>query len=286
MKYIMSNMIDLHVHSTASDGSFTPERLVELASSMGMKAVALTDHDTLSGLEAAERRARELEILFIPGVEIEIDNQHGEFHMLGLRLGEDRSTLAKALAEVRRRRHDRNLRMIDKMRAAGFEVSMEELRKIAHGDIVSRAHFARLLMAKGLVSSVGQAFTRYLGKGKPFYEPRQSLGLTEAVSLIKGAGGKAVIAHPISLELRGPALRQFLHACRDVGVEGIEAYHPNHTPKEARAFARLAARVGFFATGGSDFHGESIPQRVLGRSSGGQEIPDKLLDALLDGSRT
>lgn len=288
-------MIDLHAHSTASDGQLTPKELMELAASLGMKACALTDHDTLSGLPGAEERARALGLVFIPGVELEIDHEGlealavsrgrppevGEFHMLGLRLAGDRSALSIALDKVRTRRNERNLRIIEKMRAGGINVSVEELKALAPGDVVSRAHFARLLLAKGVVSSVAQAFSRYIGRGKPFYEERRSLGLAEAVSLIRDAGGVAVIAHPVSLELQGTNLRRFVSACREMGVRGIEVYHPNHTEKQARSFLRMAEKMGMIPTGGSDFHGRIIPQRVLGHSTGGMEIPDALLEGIL-----
>ncbi len=268
---------------------------MELAASSGMKACALTDHDTLSGLPAAEVRARELGVVFVPGVEIEIDHEGlgaiaasrgrppevGEFHMLGLRLTGDRGALSRALDEVRAHRNERNLRIIEKMRAGGIDVTVEELHELAPGDVVSRAHFARLLLAKGVVSSVAQAFSRYIGRGKPFYEERRSLGLAEAVSLIRGAGGIAVIAHPVSLDLQGTNLRRFVSACREAGVGGMEVYHPNHSEKQARAFLRMAERMGLVPTGGSDFHGRIIPSRVLGHSTAGMEIPDGLLEGLL-----
>jgi predicted metal-dependent phosphoesterase TrpH len=273
-------MIDLHTHSTESDGSCTPERLVMLAAERGLSAIALTDHDTLSGIEAASRRARETGIRFIPGIEIQIDADRGEFHLLGLGLDGNRGGLENALTAVRLSRDRRNRRMIDKFQAAGIPISLEEVGRIALGNIVSRAHFARLLVSKKLASSTDQAFTRFLGKDKPFYEKRECLPLSDAVSLIRSAGGFAVIAHPLSLELRGPAFRQFLSRCLDLGVSGIEAYHPNHSLRECRKLERLGRNMGLLITGGSDFHGENVPHRRLGCATGGMEIPDALLDPL------
>jgi predicted metal-dependent phosphoesterase TrpH len=273
-------MIDLHTHSTASDGTCTPERLMDLAVSVGLSAIALTDHDTLSGLDRAAARAREAGIRLIPGVEIEIEAERGEFHLLGLGLVADRGALEDALARVRQSRHERNLRMVEKFQAAGIPLSLEELTELARGEILSRAHFARRLAARGIVSSTEQAFSRYLAKGRPFYEPRRCLPLAEATSLIRRAGGIPVIAHPLSLELAGPALAVFLGRCKDQGVLGIEAHHPNHSLKQARKLAQLGRRLGLALTAGSDFHGENMPHRVLGRTSGGREIPDKVLEAL------
>jgi len=273
-------MIDLHTHSTASDGSCTPERLVELALSVGLKALALTDHDTLAGVDAARRAAEGTGLLLIAGVEIEIETASGEFHLLGLALGERRRDLEEALTRIQTARRGRNGRMVEKFRQAGIPLTMEELAEVAGGDIVSRAHFARLLVRKKVVNSIDAAFKQLIGKGMRFYEPRECLGLSEATSLIKGAGGVAVIAHPVSLGLRGPALRAYFAACRDQGVSGIEAWHPNQPVKECRRFERLGRGLGMIVTGGSDFHGEHIPQRTLGRSAGGREIPDSFLEAL------
>ena len=273
-------MIDLHTHSTASDGSCLPERLVELSLGLGLKALALTDHDTMEGVEPARRRAEGTGLQLIPGVEIEIESDTGEFHLLGLALEGDRRGLEEALSRVQAARRDRNGRMVEKLQRAGISMTLGELAEIAGGEIISRAHFARLLVKKKVVSSIDMAFKRLIGKGMQFYEPRACLLLSEATALIKAAGGVAVIAHPISLGLRGPALRTHVSACRDQGVGGIEAWHPNHPVKECRRLERMARALGMLVTGGSDFHGEHIPQRTLGCTAGGREIPDALLEGL------
>jgi hypothetical protein len=273
-------MIDLHTHSTASDGSYSPSRLIELALDLGLKALALTDHDTLAGVAEARGRAAGTGLTFIPGVEIEIEMESGEFHLLGLSLDGNSGPLEGALLRVQAARQARNGRMVEKFQAAGIPVTMEELDEIAGGDIISRAHFARLLVRKKVVSSIDTAFKRFLGKGMPFYEPRECLELGDAASLIRAAGGGAVVAHPVSLGLRGPALRTHLTTCRDRGVGGIEAWHPNHTVKESRRFEKLALGLGMIATGGSDFHGDHLPQRRLGFTAGGRAIPDSILASL------
>ncbi len=278
-------MIDLHTHSTASDGSFAPARLIELALETGLKAIALTDHDTLAGVEEAGARARGTGLLFLPGVEVEIENESGEFHLLGLGLTGDTAPLSDALAGVQAARRDRNGRMVDKFQKAGIPVTMEELDELAGGEIISRAHFAQLLVRKKVVGSVDAAFKRLIGKGMPFYEPRACLPLAEAVALIREARGIAVVAHPVSLRLLGPALRVHLQGCRDQGVQGIEAWHPNHSVKESHRFERLARSLGMVVTGGSDFHGPHIPSRRLGLTAGGREVPDSWLEPLgLDAS--
>jgi len=273
-------MIDLHTHSTASDVSCLPERLIELSLGLGLKAIALTDHDTMEGVERARRRAEGTGLWLIPGVEIEIESDTGEFHLLGLALEGDRRGLEEALLRVQASRRDRNGRMVEKLQHAGISMTLGELAEIAGGQIISSAHFARLHVKKKVVSSIDMAFKRLIGKGMQFYEPRACLTLREATALITAAGGVAVIAHPISLGLRGPALRAHVAACRDQGVGGIEAWHPNQPVKECRRLERMARALGMRVTGGSDFHGEHIPQRKLGRTAGGREIPDALLDGL------
>jgi 3',5'-nucleoside bisphosphate phosphatase len=273
-------MIDLHSHSTASDGACTPERLIELALGLGLTALALTDHDTLAGVERARAAAAGTSLRFITGVEVEIERETGEFHLLGLALEGNRSALDEALARVREARRQRNARMVEKMQAAGIPITMEELAAIAGGEVISRAHFARLLVRKKVVSSIDGVFKKLIGKGMPYYEPRACLSLTEATRLISGAGGVAVIAHPVSLGLHGPALRTFVLACRDQGVKGVEAWHPTQPLKECRRLERLAASLGMIVTGGSDFHGEHMPQRRLGFTADGREVPDALLAGL------
>ncbi len=278
-------MIDLHTHSTASDGSCTPERLIDLAVGMGLAALALTDHDTLDGLPRARARAEGSGLSLVAGVEIEIECDSGEFHLLGLGMDGDLGPLSDALAGIQEARRERNERMAAKLQAAGFPITMEEVARTAGGNIVSRAHFAQVLVKKKVVGSIDAVFKKLLGKGLPYYEPRACLALPDATGLIRRAGGMAVIAHPVSLGLVGPALRTFAAACRDQGVGGIEAWHPNHSVKECRRLERLALSLGMAVTGGSDFHGEHIPSRRLGLTSGGREIPDRFLEPLRPGRK-
>jgi 3',5'-nucleoside bisphosphate phosphatase len=273
-------MIDLHTHSTASDGSCTPERLIEIALAAGLRALALTDHDTLDGVGRARASAAGTSLRFIPGVEIEIERTEGEFHLLGIGIEGDVAALLEALSAVQAARRSRNARMVEKMQAGGIPITLKEITETAGGEIVSRAHFARVLVKKKIVGSIDAAFKRLIGKGMPYYEPRACLELREAARLIRRAGGIPVIAHPVSLGLQGPALRVFVGSCRDQGVQGIEAWHPNQTAKQCHRLERLAHGLGMVVTGGSDFHGAHIPSRKLGLSSGGREIPDRLLDGI------
>jgi predicted metal-dependent phosphoesterase TrpH len=273
-------MIDLHTHSSMSDGTYTPEALVDLALATGLGAIALTDHDSLAGLERAAARARGTRLLLVPGVELEIACATGEFHLLGLGLDGDRTALEEALTHVRRDRHERNLSLIGRLTASGIPVTLEELVAVSGGGIVSRAHFARLLVQKGVVKRTDDAFNRYIGKGRPLYEARRTLDLPDAVRRVARAGGIAVVAHPLSLGLAGAALRQFLAHARDAGVSGIEAWHPKAAVRDCRRLERLAGSLGLSVTAGSDFHGLNVPQRRLGLTAGGLAIDDRFLAAL------
>jgi predicted metal-dependent phosphoesterase TrpH len=273
-------MIDLHTHSSMSDGTYTPEALMDLALETGLGALALTDHDTLAGLDRAAARARGTPLVLVPGVELEIACDTGEFHLLGLGLDGDRGGLEEALATVRRDRHDRNVRMVAHLASSGIPVTLEELAAVSGGGVVSRAHFARLLVQKGVVKRTEDAFSRYIGKGRPFYEPRRTLELKDAVRLVARAGGVAVVAHPLSLGLAGAALRQKLAHARDAGVAGIEAWHPKATVRDCRRLERLAVSIGLAVTAGSDFHGLNLPQRRLGYTAGGLAIDDRYVSVL------
>ncbi len=273
-------MIDLHTHTSASDGSLTPEALVALAEECGLGALAITDHDTMGGIERAAARARGGKVRLIPGVELEIASESGELHLLGLGLEGDRAGLLEALVRLRRDRHDRNLRMVARLAAAGMLVSYEELEAVSGGGVISRAHFGRLLVRKGIARSTEDAFGRLIGKGKPYYEGRRTLELPEAVRLIGEAGGVAVVAHPLSIALPWPALRQALAHYRDSGVRGVEAWHPNATPRDCRRLEQMARGLGMGVTAGSDFHGSNIPTRRLGHTSGGRPIEDRFLAVL------
>ncbi|OHD70227.1 MAG: hypothetical protein A2177_08750 [Spirochaetes bacterium RBG_13_68_11] len=216
----------------------------------------------------------------MPGVELEIACDTGEFHLLGLGLDGDRTGLEEALEGVRRERNVRNVRMAGRLTAGGIPVALEEVAAISGGGIVSRAHFARLLVQKGVVKRTDDAFARYIGKGRPFYEPRRTLDLPDAIRLVRRAGGIAVVAHPFSLGLAGAALRQYLAHARDAGVAAIEAWHPKAAVRDCRRLERLAGLLGLAVTAGSDFHGLNVPQRRLGHTAGGLPIDDRFLAAL------
>jgi predicted metal-dependent phosphoesterase TrpH len=285
-------MIDLHTHSRASDGSLDPEELVREAAHRGLRAIALTDHDTIKGLDGAKDEARKQGILFIPGIEIEIERQvTGEFHLLGLGIGRPSPAFLDGVAELSRRRELRNREILDRMNEMGVDATWEELLALARGDgsrnggagedagrSLGRPHFAALLIKRGLVRNHEQAFARYLGEGKPFHVPKAGLEFDRAAALIRESGGIPVLAHPMSLYVAWGRLPALLGELKDRGLAGIEAWHPTAKPRECRRLEELGKELGLFITAGSDFHGKARPDRRLGYTCGGREIEDKFLE--------
>ncbi len=271
-------MIDLHAHSTHSDGSLTPRELIDFARSQGLTALALTDHDITSGLEEASNQADISGIRFVPGVELEINTDQGEFHLLGLDLKGNRHPLEEKLVEVRDHRARRNERIIRKMQADGLSVTEADIVALTQGQVISRLHFASYLVNIGRAVSINDAFSRWLGQGMPYFDPKKAFDLAEAVGLIHAAGGKAVIAHPFSLGLSWERLTDMLATWQKAGLDGIEAWHSDYALEDCLKLAEFGREKGFGLTAGSDFHGQSWPSRRLGHSAGGIEIKDELLD--------
>jgi len=273
-------VIDLHTHSTASDGSLPPAELVDLAKKTGLKALALTDHDTVAGIGEARRRASELGLAFVPGVEIEIDFDPGEFHLLGLGIDETSGRLAEALSLLADARTDRNERIVELFRSGGIPIDLEEIAEIAGTGRIGRPHLADALLRRRIVRTRQEAFDRFLGKGKPFYLPKDCLPFAKALGCIRAAGGIAVIAHPYSLFVSKPKLAVLMDEWKEAGVEGIEAYHPTAKLGQCRILETMARDRGFLVTAGSDFHSREKPECGLGRTAGGIPIEDSYWEAL------
>jgi 3',5'-nucleoside bisphosphate phosphatase len=270
-------MIDLHSHSTASDGSYAPAALVGLALERGLKALALTDHDTVSGIPDAEAAASGTTLSLIRGVEIEIAFEPGEFHLLGLRLEDLEGELAEVLRELAKARDARNSRILDKMRDAGFDASMDELRAVAGEGAVGRPHIAALLVERKAVRTKQEAFDKYIGKGRPFYSPKDCLELGAAMRVVKESGGLAIVAHPMSLFVSWGRLGTLMDEWKELGIDGIEAYHPTAKLSQCKRLDAMARDRGFRVTAGSDFHGALRPDRKLGRTAGNLVIGDEYL---------
>ena len=287
-------MLDLHTHSTASDGSFSPSALIEEAAKRGISAIALTDHDTTNGLEEAAKAAREQGIRFIPGIELQIlwnGDTGGDFHLLGLGITRPSPAFTAAVKELARRREERNLEILDKINKAGISASYDEIRALAAGSdtcepglsdcrhSIGRPHFAAFLVKRKVVKNREQAFVRYLGKGKPFYMPKAGLRFELAAAAIKESGGIAVLAHPMSLYVAWGRLPALIKNLQERGLDGLEAWHPTAKVSSCRRLEELGKRLGLLVTAGSDFHGEARVDRKLGITAGGKKIERSFIDS-------
>jgi len=274
-------MVDFHSHSTASDGRLPPSGLVALAASRRLSALALTDHDTVGGLAEAERAARTEGVRLIPGIELEVESETGEFHLLGLGIGLWNTAWADRLQEIQVLRDQRNRRIFAKMAEAGIRGDYDEVRSLARGGQVGRPHFAQFLVNRGKVETVQDAFHHFLGIGRLFYEKKASLPLGRALELVHDGGGLAVIAHPLSLRLSLDELEPKLGEWKALGLDGVEAWHPSATVRQCRRLETMAKKAGLKVSAGSDFHGDNRPERQLGLTSGGRMIADGVLEELL-----
>jgi len=268
-------MIDLHTHSTASDGSLSPAALIDHAKKAGLRALALTDHDTVDGVAEARHRAGEVGIAFVPGVEIEIEFDPGEFHLLGLGIDEGRADIQEALAELARARLDRNRRIVELFKSDGIDLDLDAIEAAAGSGRIGRPHIAGELARRKIVRTKQEAFDRFLGKGRPFYLPKDCLALGRALSLIAAAGGIAVVAHPYSLFVSKTKLAGLMDEWKEMGIEGIEAYHPTAKLGQCRILDQMARDRGFLVTAGSDFHSKEKPECGIGRTAGALPVADE-----------
>jgi predicted metal-dependent phosphoesterase TrpH len=269
-------MIDLHVHTTASDGQYSPAQIIGKAAEKNLKAIAITDHDTVAGLEEAKQAGRELGVTVVPGIELNITFPTGEFHLLGLGIKQPSKSLINIVETVIKNRNDRNAQIIEKMNQDGVALTAEELQADFPNTVIGRPHFAAELVKHGVVKTRQQAFDQYLARGRKWYVPRVCTNLDEAIVAIQESGGVPVVAHPMSLYLSWGRLPDFLADCYEKGVVGIEAFHPGARVTECLRLEELGRKIGFVITAGSDFHGEKIrADRKLGHTAGGKKIDDK-----------
>ena len=285
-------VIDLHTHSSASDGDFGPAQLIQEAAKRGISAIALTDHDTLGGLENAAAEAKTAGVRFIRGIEISIKwegkgsisglGPGGEMHLLGLGIQSPSPAFLGAIAALSSRREARNREILNRMHELSIEASWEEILDISGGDSVGRPHFASLLVSKKIVRNREQAFSRFLRPGKPLYVPKAGLDFDEAAALIVESGGIPVLAHPMSLYVAWGRLGELIQSLKDRGLRGIESWHPIAKPKSCRRLEDLGRSLGLYLTEGSDFHGLTRPDRQLGYSSRGRAISDTILENIPD----
>lgn len=273
-------MVDLHTHSTASDGEKTPSELVLAAKEAGLSVLALTDHDTVGGLEEAASCAKMAGIIFVPGIEINVQWPTGEFHLLGLGLKTISGSLSALVDELKLRRINRNKEILGLLEKSGLSVSYQEfLQEVGQGhceDTLGRPHIAAYLVKKKIVKDRQRAFDKYLSKGAPFFVDFDGAELGNAVKAVLDSGGLPVLAHPLSLYVGWGKIQGVLEGIKAAGVLGLEAWHPGAKEGECRRLERLAREMGFFVTAGSDFHGPNVrADRKLGKSAGGYKINDR-----------
>lgn len=276
-------MIDLHLHSTNSDGSETPEELVRLGRQAGLKAMALTDHDNMGGVDEFLAACREQGLTGIAGVEISaaVEEGHGTLHILGYGVDPQHPLVTESLGRVLDGRAWRNEQILEKLNGLDLELEWAEVQACAGEDVVGRAHFAQALIDRDYVSSVPEAFDKYLSKGRPAYVDRYRLYPEEGIRMIRAAGGVAVIAHPFSWELDERKLETGLRELKALGLSGIEAVYAEYGPEQTVTLLRLAKKLDLLTTGGSDYHGLAKPDIALGRGFGSLHVPDEYLPPLL-----
>lgn len=273
-------LVDLHVHSTASDGSLTPTEVVHLAEEAGLTAIALTDHDTVSGVDEALQASDPLEVSVVPGVELSCFYREKEIHILGLYIDHTDPGLLCFLKEAADKRLRRNETMLQAFREDGFDLTMEDLVCENPDTTITRAHFARALLKKGYVSSVDQAFKKYLNPGCPYYRKRELITPEESIEAIRSAGGFPVLAHPCQYKLGWAETEQLIVTLKEYGLRGLECYHSSNNQSESGKLRSLAMKHDLAITGGSDFHGAAKPDIKIGVGRGGLRVPALYLDTI------
>jgi predicted metal-dependent phosphoesterase TrpH len=274
-------VIDLHVHSTCSDGSETPERVVELAAAAGCTAMALTDHDGLDGVTRARARADDLGIGFVAGCEISCAFSPGTMHVLCYFVEPGDGPLQAELERLRLDRSSRNERLLARLAELGLPVSLEEVQATAGSSVIGRPHFAAVLVNNGAATSIQDAFDRLLGKGTPGYVSKTRIDADAAISAARGSSAAAVLAHPLSLGLEMSGLERVLEELATLGLVGVECYYSRYSVEQRAQLATIAKRLGLVATGGSDFHGAFKPDLSVGTGTGDLDVPETALAELV-----
>ncbi|HNX95312.1 MAG TPA: PHP domain-containing protein [Holophaga sp.] len=270
-------MIDLHCHSHFSDGTDSPQTLVRLAELAGLTALALTDHDTLEGLPEFLAIQSATSVRLIPGIELSCRFMGMELHLLGLFLDPSCPALKQRVEALQRRRHTRNVQMVQQLETIGLPITMKEVADLSPSGVVSRIHFARALVNRGFAGSRQDAFARIIGNGRPGHVPFEDLQIAEAIQWILDADGVPVVAHPGRSTHRGFCWDEAMADLKALGLQGLEACYSQYGPREEAYFLDLAQRLDLAPTGGSDYHGEFKPGLALGVGHGTLAVPDAFL---------
>ncbi len=272
--------VDLHLHSTASDGADSPSALMDLAAAEGVTTAALTDHDTLAGIDEASGRARELGIRLIPGIELSVDHRGAKLHMLAYFTEPGQGPLNDRLEGLLRGRDERNRMIVSRLNALGYDITLTDVLARSGGPSVGRPHIADALIDAGYFDSRNEAFEHLLRDGGPAYVERSRLTAVEAIRLAKEQGAVTVVAHPATIAMDADGYSQLFRDLADAGLGGIEAYHSMHHHDLRKHLAALAHRLGMAATGGSDYHGIDTRTYRIRTGNGDLRIPDGVIDEL------
>lgn len=276
------DFIDLHTHSNKSDGSMSPVELVDEAKKVGLSAIALTDHDTIDGLDEAIKHGNEIGIKVIPGVELSCEYNGKDVHIVGLFINQHNKEFNSQLRAFVDSRDIRNKKMCQKLTDAGMPVIYEEMVEMYGDSVLTRAHYARYMLEKGYIKSLSEAFERYIGDHSPYYIPREKVTPKQGVELILSAGGIPVLAHPILYKLGKEAMDNLVSSLKEYGLVGIEAIYSTYTSADERYIREIAKRYSLLISGGSDFHGAAKPGLNLGTGYGKLYVPLEVLNKLED----
>jgi predicted metal-dependent phosphoesterase TrpH len=279
----MGKVADLHVHTDVSDGTFSPEKAVGYAKLQGLDAIAITDHDTCAAITPAIMIAKDMDIEIIPGVELTIDVEDDEIHILGYFIDWQDNSFIKKLEELCRAREERAKEILRRLNEQGIDLKYEDLLEIAGSRTgsVGRLHIANLLYKKGKVACIREAFTKYIGNDSPAYVKKFKLSPREAADMIKAVGGVSVLAHPKTINTETKPLKDIVKMLVGEGIQGIEVYHPDHNSRESSEFKKLASEYDLLITGGSDCHGLGKKEVLLGKVKIPYELVEKLRDAAM-----
>lgn len=272
--------IDLHVHSTFSDGTLTPSQLVDLAVKSNLEAFALTDHDTTDGIKEALEASEAYDLEVIPGIEFSTEYKKKDIHILGYYINPYNETFKAKVLEFRESRENRNRKMCDKLNEMGLEINYDEFIAEFPDSVITRAHYAKYLLNHGKIKYIDEAFEKYIGDDCPGFIPREKITPSEAVSLIISCGGIPVLAHPILYKLPDSELESLVASLKKSGLKGIETIYSTYSNTDERLIRKLASKYKLLITGGSDFHGNNKPNLSLGCGRGDLFIPTKLLPPL------